>query len=186
MISEANCYLNGLKVACSTSSSRDFQTWASTGFAIFGNNENVGALELKFDGEIGSSTVEIEYTREDQWDKSCDVELLKNGKVIDSVPDNQGDSRNDRTKSSTPIVTGDTLTLREGGDGSICGVHIYEIKIHCNGKIILNAEYEKLCKTFFSSPTINKLFHIKKIISISNRRQYCISKTCNFKFDWLG
>ena len=137
MISEASCYLNGLKVACSTSG--DFKTWASTGFAILGNNANVGALELKFSGEIGSSIVEMEYTREDQWDKTCDVELLKNGKAIDSVPTNQGDSRNDRTKSKTQIVTGDTLTLREGGDGSICGVHIYSIKIQCNGKIILFA-----------------------------------------------
>ena len=136
MISEANCYLNGLKRACSFSPTRDFKTISSTGFGILGNNENVGALELKFNGEIGSSIVEIDYTREDAWDKTCDVELLKNGKVIDSVPNNQGSSRNDRTKSKVHIVTGDNLILREGADGSTCGVHIYGIKVHCNGKLI--------------------------------------------------
>ena len=148
MISEANCYMNGVKVACATNG--DFKTsvnWAhmpSTGFAVLGANENVGALEMKFSGEVGSSMVEIEYTREDQWDKNCAVELLKNGIVIDSVPNNQGASKHDRTKTMTQIINGDTLTLREGGDGSICGVHIYEIKIHCNGKIILNAKSDKL------------------------------------------
>lgn len=145
MISEANCYMNGVKVACATNG--DFKTsvnWAhmpSTGFAVLGANENVGALEMKFSGEVGSSMVEIEYTREDQWDKNCAVELLKNGIVIDSVPNNQGASKHDRTKTITQIINGDILTLREGGDGSICGVHIYKLNIYCNGITILNLEY---------------------------------------------
>ena len=132
MISEAYCLLNGEKVECVRNG--DFLTWTSThGFSILGDNANVGAFELKFNGRIGTSTVEIEYTREDQWDATCNVELLKNGKVIASVPDNQGDSKNDRTKSITQVADGDVLTLREGGDGSTCGVHIYGLKISCKG-----------------------------------------------------
>ena len=131
MISEANCLLNGAKVECVRNG--DFLTWASAGFAILGNNANVGELELKFSGRIGITRVEMEYTREDQWDQTCNVELLKNGNIIDRVPDNQGDSKNDRRKSITAVRSGDVLTLREGGDGSICGVHIYGLKVSCDG-----------------------------------------------------
>ena len=58
---------------------------------------------------------------------------MKNGIAIASVPDNQGDSKGDRTKSIAMVSDGDILTLREGGDGSVCGVHIYGLKIVCNG-----------------------------------------------------
>ena len=133
MITEANCLLNGLKVPCITSG--DFTAgWPSAGFEIHGNNVNIGEFEMKFGGKIGPSAVEIEFTRENEWDANCDVELLKNGIVIASVPDNEGDSKGSRTKSITMVSDGDILTLREGGDGSVCGVHIYGLKIGCNGK----------------------------------------------------
>ena len=125
--------LNGLKVPCITNG--DFSAGkTSAGFEIHGNMANIGEFEIKFGGKIGPSAVEIEFTRENEWDANCDVELLKNGIFIASVPDNEGDSKGSRTKSMAMVSDGDILTLREGGDGSICGVHIYGLKIGCNGK----------------------------------------------------
>ena len=133
MITEANCLLNGLKVPCIGNG--DFNAgMTSAGFQIHGSGANIGEFELKLGGKIGPTAVEIEFTREDQWDANCDVELLKNRIVIARVPDNEGDSKGSRTKSMTMVSDGDILTLREGGDGSVCGVHIYGLKIGCNGK----------------------------------------------------
>ena len=133
MITEANCLLNGVKVPCVRNGDL-YVGWPSAGFEVHGDQANIGEFELKFGGKIGSPIVEIEFTREDQWDANCDVELLKNGIVIESVPDNQGDSKGDRTKSITMVSDGDVLTLREGGDGTVCGVHIYGLKTRCNSK----------------------------------------------------
>ena len=46
MISEANCLMNGIKVACATNgdfkTSDEFQYMSSSGFSILGANANVG------------------------------------------------------------------------------------------------------------------------------------------------
>ena len=128
MITESNCLLNGVEGPCNVNG---IDTMPSEGVEIHGAYYNVGEFQLKFGGNIGSSKVEIEYTREDAWNAKCDVELLKNGVVIDSVPENQGDSKGDRTKSTVMVSDGDVLTLREGADRTICGVHIYGIKTEC-------------------------------------------------------
>ena len=76
-------------------------------------------------------SVSVEYTREDAWNPNCQVDLLKNGAVISSVPSGEGDSKNDRTKTETTVKSGDILSVREGADGSVCGVHLYKIETGC-------------------------------------------------------
>ena len=80
MITEANCLLNGLKVPCIGNGDLN-AGMTSAGFQIHGRGANIGEFELKLGGKIGPTAVEIEFTREDQWDANCDVELLKNGIV---------------------------------------------------------------------------------------------------------
>ena len=131
IVTEAYCMLDGAKVNCL--GTKHLDKMPSEGFEIHGAGSRVGAFELKFGGIIGSANVEIEFTRENAWDPTCPVELLKNGIIIESVPDNQGDSNGDRTQTIATVFDDDVLTLREGADGSVCGVHIYGLKIVCNG-----------------------------------------------------
>ena len=130
-ISEVHCVLDLVRGPCSR-----FDTMPSDGIEIHGPYKKVGALELVF---ANSATVEVEYAREDAWNKNCDVELLKNDEVIGSVVKGEGDSKKDRTTTRTRVNSGESLILREGADATICGVHIYSVKIiSCSGKYFLH------------------------------------------------
>jgi len=127
LISETYCVLDGTKKSgCSGLTSDQ----SSEGIEIHGGWSSIGSLDVKF-ATSETLTVSVEYTREDTWNKNCPVDLLKNGEVISSVPAGEGDSKNDRTKTETTIQNGDVLSVREGVDGSICGVHLYKIEIPC-------------------------------------------------------
>ena len=126
LISEARCAQDGVEKACNAKDEID--NMPSDGFEIHGSGETVGDFELVF---AGSATVEVEYTREGTWNKNCDVEMLKNEVTVGSVPLGESNKDNDRTKTTTTVVNGDILALREGTDKTACGVHIYSVKITC-------------------------------------------------------
>ena len=105
----------------------------SDGFEVHGPYSDVGAMEIKF---AINAMISVDYTRLhcSLCDSSCPVELLKNGVVVGRVPNGENDLQNGRTRTRIVVKEGDTLTFREGADGSTCGVHLYRIEISC-GKL---------------------------------------------------